>query len=487
MQRKPYHKRKIWKLLELLTSAEQTRLKHWLEAELIDKQLYVKKLASIVLENSDQPLSEEELWEGIYPEKTYDDARLRKLLRDLSSLVEEFIAIESFRADKSAKNLHLLKQLRLRDAQEVFIQFHKKLTRQQHEAPLKDSSYYRQQYEMTNELVTYQLQYAHSIKPLSFEALNNAFDAWWVHEKLALACANDSSSTFFPHSIQNQLLAQSLHMIQNHPYYEEMTLLQIQWKIYNLLQGTAEGTDLEIQEWITKSASDLPTQTQKEIFELLLNYHIRKLNQSGNDEVAYTLYELYEWGILHKLLIDQNQLHWQQYKNIISICIQTHNFPSAKHYLEELKPYLPGGERQEAYIFNRSQYHFAKKEYEEVLSLLRNRKFGKLIYEIPARATLLQAHYERYGPSQDWLVPQITNLIRYIQQQQLSLEYKESYINRFKLFRRLAQPLTVDALQQLKDDIRNTYPVSRPQWLIEKADERLGEFQRYTKKEEWYE
>ncbi len=467
----PAKSRKVWSVLALLNKKEQIRFHNWLRIELAEKQAYVKKLLSIIMEYPDH-VEDEWVWKKLYPSDPYNDGRLRKLYRDLCAYVEEFLAIESFRKDKNQKDVHLLRELREREAHDLFVKQYNKLDKELTRTPLKDAAIFRKKYQTIYEMIQYQLQYEHGIKPISFEELYMSFDAWWVHEKIALACTNETLSALFPQQIDNALLAQAYEMISKRPDFSQMALLQIHWKIHKLFQGTPESEAQEISQWIVKFAKELPLSTKKEIFELLLNYHIRKLNTSGDEDTARIIFKLYQWGINDEFLIAHQKLHWQQYKNIISVCLQTNNYESAWVYLNDLIKYLPAKEKEEAYIYNLSQYHIAMEAYEEVISALGERKFSKLVYEIPARSTLLQAYYELYGPDKEWLIPQLTNLIRYVKQQKLTEKYRQSYLNRFRLFRKLIQAKNEEELISLQQEIHQTKPISRPQWLLQKIQQR---------------
>jgi len=467
----PAKSRKIWRVLALLNKDELIRFNKWLHIELAEKQTYVKKLFSIITELPERA-EDERVWKKLYPNDPYNDARLRKLYRDLCANIEEFLAIESFRKNKDQKDIHLLRELREREAHDLFIKHYNKLDQEFTNAPLKDASIFRKKYQITYEMIQHQLQYQHGIKPISFEDLYMSFDAWWVHEKIALACTHETLSALFPQHIHNALLTQAYEMISKRVDFSQMTLLQIHWKIHELFRGTPESEVQEISQWIVKYAKELPLSTKKEIFELLLNYHIRRLNTSGDEHTAHIIFKLYQWGINDKFLIAQRKLHWQQYKNIISICLQTNNYEAAWVYLNDLIKYLPAKEKEEAYIFNLSQYHIAVEAYEEVISALGERKFSKLVYEIPARSTLLQAYYELYGPDKEWLIPQLTNLIRYVKQQKLTEKYRQSYLNRFRLFRKLVQARNDEELNSLRQEIHQTKPISRPQWLLQKIQQR---------------
>ena len=465
---------KLWTLFHALEEREREHFYRWLEAELSGKARYIRALGKLMLEAGGNQPSKEELWRKLYPDKSFEDGRMRKLMRDLTAYLEEFLAIQAFREDESAKDLYLLKALRSRHLRDVYLKFYRKIKRAHKEAPFRDSGHYRMAYELAYELGVFQLRYEHGIRQLPVEQLTQAFDAWWIHKKLEIACTNVSASAIMgtpPGQIP--LLNQAVEALQDHPEYEQMDLFHLLWSLYRLIQGDPGVHAEEIQDQLLHSSAHVPVQHKREFFALLSNHYIRKLNEAGSGELAHTIFSLYKWAVNEGILLQDNRLHWQQFKNVIAIGLRTRNFETVEKWLESLPDHIESAERRDAYIFNKSQYHLEKGDFQEVLKLLRATRFKKVVYEIPARAALLQAIYELHGPYEDGLLAQLDNLIRYVNAQKLTESYKRSYLNRFRLFRKMLNAHSAEELKLLQQEVNTTRPVSRPEWLIRKIEESL--------------
>ncbi|MEM6634220.1 MAG: hypothetical protein AAF694_31375 [Bacteroidota bacterium] len=474
MENVTYQTPKLYTVFCSLDREEQKHFQRWLKAELQEKDAYVQDLCEELIRLRGKKFSKEKVWRNLYAKKPYDDSRLRKLMGKLATYLEEFLAIQAFREDTSfQKSLYVLQQYRKRNLTSIFNNYYRKLRRKQDRDKYRDSSFYRKEYELALEKAHFQFKYEHGVSQLPVEQLNLAFDAWWIHQKLEFACTNASSAAILGKPAQIQLLHQAEESLQSHPEYRSMRLFHILWELYRLTHNTPGISIAKIQALLFDSSASLSHQHKKEIFALLSNYLIRKLNQAYTSDIADTVFQLHSWALEENIIFQENKLHWQQYKNLISIGLRIHKVDVAEKWLESLQHQLEPHERIEAYSFNRAQVCLEKKEFSEVISILSNCKFSRVLYEIPARAALIQAHFELYSSQDEWLLTQTENLIRYVQSQNLAETYKKSYLNRFRLFKKFLKASSQRELQKLKAEVGTTQPLSRSEWLLSKIDQRM--------------
>ena len=465
---------KLWTVFQSLSAEEQKHFQRWLKAELEEKDAFVQSLCAVLMSYTSKHFSKEKVWEALYPEKAYDDGRLRKLMAKLALYLEEFLAIQGFRKDNPfQKSMYVLQEYRKRNLTKVFNNYYRKLQRKHEKESYKDSFHYRRVYDLALEKAHFQFKYEHGVSQLPVEQLNQAFDAWWIHQKLEFACTNASSVAILGEPAQIQLLHQAEESLRLHPEYANMSLFHILWELYLLSKGTQGLSDEKIQSLLFDSSENLSLIHKKEIFALFSNHLIRQLNQAYSSELADNIFTLYSWALDENILLQEDRLHWQQYKNLISIGLRINKVEVAEKWLESLQHQLEPHERKEAYTFNRVQVCLEKKEFSEVISILSNFKFSRVLYEIPARAALIQAHFELYSTQDEWLLTQTENLIRYVQSQNLAETYKKSYLNRFRLFRKFLRANSKKELLKLEKEVSNTQPLSRSEWLLAKIDQRI--------------
>ena len=463
--------RSLWQLLSALDAGERAHFGRWLAAELADTQQYVQQAYQYLAQQTQAP-APAQLWAALYPDRPLDDARLRKLMRDLSRWLETYLAIEAFRDDAEIRDLYLLRALRRRQQPDLFRRLLRRVQAEQAQRPDRSGAYCRQQFLLATEWQRYQLTYAPQ-EPLDPAPLQASLEGWWLHERLELACLAAARARRLGQSLSaaDPLIAYARSQAQS----RDLPALRLYLAVYDLLSGTApEPEAAAVRQRLQDTAAAIRRGEQRNLLNLLLNYHIGALHAQGQSPHAGEILSLYQWGLETGLILRDGHLASDQYKNIITICLRLRQPEQAWTYLHDLRQYLPPALREEAYLFNLGQYYFAEGRFAEVIATYRDQRFGLPLYDVQARAYLLQAHYEREGPGQEWLISQAESAVRYVRQQALPAAHRRGYGHFFRLLRRLMTAHTAARLHKLQAAVAETQPLPHRSWLATQVGRRLG-------------
>jgi hypothetical protein len=477
-----------WKYLQTLTPPERAQFLRWLEAELGPRQAYLQQLAQLLVAATPPIPTETHFWARLYPDQPYDDGRLRKLLRDLSQQLETYLSIQAFRRDEGALDQFLLRELNRREAPDLFRKALRRIETRLQRLPGHTPDYYRQRYELEVERQHLEVRLGHpavSSSPASstdpFAGLSTpkraalAFDGWWTLEKLHLALVDLNLQHIYGHSPPAFLVTPLLEQLPQLPLYAKDPWFSILHEAYQTLSGEFPKAFDRLMGDLKQHQLSLPDSELRFLHSLLLNHSVRGLNRQGSREMARRIYELYEWAIEAGFILLEGQLPRQHYKNLITISLRIEDFQRAWHYLHMYQPLLPEEVREDAFMFNLANYHYACAEYGKVVQLVSGRRFQRTFEEIHARANMLQAQYE-LEQDREWLVTQLESLIRYVRDRRdLSDLHKKSYLNRLRLFRRLLQANGFEELARLASDIETTEPIDHPDWLRQKVAATLAQ------------
>ncbi len=479
--------RKIWKILSALTVKEAEAFNRWLEAEMAGKQIFLRTLSAILAQNLKQAPSAEQVWDQLYPEKAYDDDRMRKLNGDLTYQLEEFMAIQAFRADRDTRDLFLLREMSSRKRPDVFTKLYRKIHDRLSRRTNKNADYYRMLFEVEEEKqrfdrihrIPYVLPKSstegeQSLKNMSqMQRINYAFDSWWLHEKMEIAPHNMNSMELHQESIESVLLEEVLELIETHPLHSKQPWLTINKQVMLFLQQPESVPVTDIMILLEDRRADLEKKEVHALWGFLINHYARKLNKSGEVDSARHLVSLYEWAIHSELIFVDKYLPIQHYRNIITISLRIPAFDLAYQYLHTFKPLISPEKREDTFIFNLAKYHYAKEEYQSVIDLLSNHKFAHSVDEIDARAFLLQSQYELNTNDTEWLFGQAENLIRYVRNRRaIPKRIKQLYINQYRLFNRVLNANTDNKLARVKLAVQENRAIIQPRWLIKMIDQK---------------
>ena len=483
-------KRKVWHLFSALRPEEVEQFGRWLESELYEKQYYLRRMKDCLTRSYPEAPTDQEMWSFLYPEKSYDDGRLRKLAGDLHSMLEEFLAIEAFRYDKDQKELVLLQELNRRGKSDLFIKRIHKIERELFSRKHRNAEFYRTLFELETEKLRFEIIHRKTFPEIKNEnplfgenisqrqKLNYAFDSWWVHEKMSLAIINSNVSRISGLTIESVLLKELLENLTSFSPFHYQPWLIILHDLHQLINGQ-EAVDLKnLLQLVRQDQDQIPYDDLLMFFSIALNYYIFKLNKSGDRQAAYQIFTLYEWAIGEKLIFASNFLPSVHFKNIVTICLRIEDYDRAWKYLHDFRRLLAPDVADEIGSLMLAQYYIHKNKPADVIKTLSNKKFANVNDEINARSFLLEAYYENDHSDTDWLYDQADQLIRYIRRKdELDRNGKIPYLNRFKLFKRMLNAYTREDLENVGKAIEKADPIDRPDWLLQKISVRLSELQ----------
>ena len=93
------------------------------------------------------------------------------------------------------------------------------------------------------------------------------------------------------------------------------------------------------------------------------------------------------------LLLEKGIMSPWNYKNITAVGLRLEEFGWVQDFLLKFKPHLAPAHRDNAYKYNLAKLHFAKKDYDKVLELLREVEYDDIFYSLDSRSMLLKTYY----------------------------------------------------------------------------------------------
>ena len=304
-------KRVVWKILDSLSEEERLHFLRWLNAELNQTQLYVQKLASILVDSYPTSLSPEDIWPLLYPGHPYDYARFRKISSDLSGRLEDFVAWLSFRRDDLQRKIHTLRFYKSRNEVELFEKYYRKLKRELDRHPFKNALYYQILYELETEYQQVQVRTGQRTSSSFLENISFALDSWWLHQKLQLSLRIKVKSAQERVSIKQFLPENFFEELAANEHFLSQPLLKVYLDAHNILDNTQIPDTESLISFLSEEKNHLTKVELANLYTLMRHYLIRKINSSGDKEFAKQFQGLFEWGIKEK----RNQSLWFPFTN----------------------------------------------------------------------------------------------------------------------------------------------------------------------------
>lgn len=467
--------RKVVKLIRLLDKKERKKCEKWLLAELSAKNVLLKlyqlltKILSRDEENPFAKFEEPKIWGKLISNRPYNDSRFRQMCSQLAALVEEFVAIEAFRRDKHGRNLSLIRELQLREANSLAESSMNKAQKELQNDSIRDQLYFRKKLLLDQEHLQIIYKLSGNIGAKQIKPLTNIIDQWILHEKMYnvhiaknLGVKNDELSL---------LSKVIIEICEKLPLKERLPILNLYISLY-LKLGEDPQKMLEVFTIFKKVKELLSRSNYLNIFILILNFYTRRVNTLGTKEEVSILLELYEWGVEDKTLFNQHYLIASHYKNIIKLCLRLRRIEKAQHYIESLKEFLNEKDREDAYLFMVGLLHFYSEKFGKAVQILGKLSLPLIEDELNRRNYVLQSFYE-LGERVE-LEGNLHALNEFIRSQKnISKYYQNTWYNQVKLFQRLLRVQNIKRLENLLRDIQTTKPLGNPEWLLEKTQQAL--------------
>lgn len=476
--------RKIWKLLKGLPLPALDKLERWLMLELNGKpsrilELYRELKKSLV---KGQVPRWETIWEKIAPEHAGKQVLFRKAATALTQQVLLFMAIERFKNDPNEVAVQSLLALYEHGAPEdVFFQTYRQCLKIWNSKAYKTSMDYRSIYEAERAHNLYLRRSRSKQGQNRYASMTEAFDAWWVHEKIWLASASLSGiqpGQTSPDSFLLESVLNDLPSLKRHETYGELMILQRLWELLSGKKGDIES----LKNAIRSQVSIIPPNTLRDFFGLVLIYFIRQYNYRADLPVVKRLLEVYDWGLEDELVFYNGELQLVHFVNLIIMGIQLNDLDRVDRYMSAFTPLLPESGKQATLLYTSGWVAFAKGDFEEVIQLFHSAQFDSTIQTIAARIKYYQAYYERarlkglWPTERNWIIRQLDALrIAIRKHPKLLKRRRTTFLSDVQLTRRMIAATTSNQLRLLMKKVQEVETLGIGVWLEKKIRERMEE------------
>ncbi len=455
-------------LLQLIERFDRPMLRQaqqWLDAPLHNTRQDVAKGFAFIttqLSKKNDGLTKERLFTHCYPGKPFSETQVNHLMSWILEALRRFLAFQEWQADTVAQSLayaHAVRKLHLDEAFEKAIE---KAYSSLDTLPYRDGRYHQTRLLLLRE----QLEHAslhRRVPMLSLDEMAYHANTAFRLDQLRLQCA--------------QTVAQQVARSTENKSFEQTSAAQVH--LYEHILAALKDLSNEVafeqarallaQNWQCFRASE-----RREIYLLAINYCIRKIN-SGQRDYMRSVFDLYREGLENRALFEYGAVSRFTYKNTVTSGLNRGEFDWVRQFIEEYRQYLPARERYDAYSYNLAVWHFWRKEYDPVLTLLRSTDFADVHTNLDARTLVLKVFFEK--SFWEALSAHLESFMIFLRRQKSIGYQSEHYSNLIKLTKKLlrlrTQPMTKIALSKaqanLVEEIEKTQLLAEREWLKQRA------------------
>lgn len=459
---------KLYQLYQTLDKKALKKLKKWVSSPMHNEHVFVAQLFVFLNTRSSYTsttLSKERAWKYLYPNRKYNDLRMRHIMSNAYNVLVSFVRYNLLENTVSFQEKIFASYL-----------FEQKLEKQAHKelASAADSlkkettneSYYYYQYEL-EVLKLEEIGKINRTNDLNIIPIIDHARLFFMITTLRYACTAMEHQNLRNVAYEIPLLDSILEEVKNKGY-EDYPLLKIYYYGYLTLKKPEEVSYFfALKNYLNDNR--LTAEEQKATLLMCINYMLKKIN-TGKVEYARETFELYQYGINTQCLLEGEgmMLSAFAYKNIVTLGLNLKEYDWIETFIDNYSQYLPKERRETYKHFNTAKLAFDKGDFVKAMDLLLQVEYDELLLNIDSKVILLKIYYQENELA---ALEALLDSFRMFLHRQKGLAYiKTNYVNLILFIKKLLIITDKQAIKKLKEEINDTKQLAERKWLLEQLE-----------------
>ncbi len=460
-------------VLRLFSSAQLHAFHQYINCKLFNNSQILCKLFEAFVDIKlyrikSKGIDPEKLWKSAVGNKQFNDVKFRRIISDLSALIEAFLAFEKYQNNPLETENNTMLAYYEMGLDKYFTQAERLAQEIIEKHPLRNDEFYLNLYRFKFLSNSFQIKQLHRKSTIEYAEADESLNTFYIINKLKMYCEMLNSQSVINVQYKLSQIDEIIKLVEEKSYLNIPAI-----HIYYLIAKTFLNTDkpyfYELKTVLQKNIRLFSLSEGKVFYSYLFNYCIRKINK-GDLIFLTELFGLYQITLENKLIFEDGWLSPWDYKNMVVTALRLKEFEWTENFINNYKNTLPIKHRINAYTYNYSRLLFEKREYKNVLTMLQGVEFDDIFYSLDARALLIKTYYEM----QDWITIDyvFNSFSQFLRRDKFIAENHRTNYSNFIKFTRLFCKLQLDKSKitdQILKDLYETPQIADKNWLLEKA------------------
>lgn len=475
--------RKLLDLLETFSKYDLNRFSKYLQSPFFNENEELVKLFDLLdnylrlplplKEEAKTGLAKEKVWQKLFREKKFNDAHLRRLCSELTKQAYGFLTVWNYKSDVLKESTDLLSTLNDLKLEKHFGSTLRQVKQLKEKLPRRDASFHYQQY-LIEHLSHLHLELTGK-QGVNFENLEQAdfhLDCFYFTQKLKHFCdaldhknrlSQQATITMFPDFLEFLSEHNFLSVPSVHAYYLVAQML---------LQPEEESYFYQLKKLLREKAVCFTQSELNYLYIYLKNYCINTKINNGRSAYFNELFEIFITLLEQGIIIVNEKLDPQDYKNIITVGLYVKAFDWVKTFIRKYTDYLPPSNQENALNYNLAKVYFHEERYDKVIEQLREVEYKNLVYALGSKLMLLRTYFElKEYLALDSLIDSFRIYLR--RNTTISRDIKQQYLNVLRFVKKMSNLDVYDMamVQKVKKQIVACENLAAKTWLLDKIEE----------------
>lgn len=470
---------KLLRLFKLLNKVETRRFKKLLQSPFFTTNSHLLKLYDYLIKYypdfAHPKLTKALIFTYLFPNRAYNDNKLRMLLREFTRLLEDFLVIKEVRENEFERKKRLVNAYGQRNEMDLFEQGTFRLLEEMKAISIKDKNHFFEQQQLIQNLVY------HPATPKTTSMINMQTDMmeylemhYWSN-KTWLSCNLLSTKQFYNIDLQDFEF-----QLENIPakYLLENASLSTFYQAFQFLKFPTDEGYFQFKTTYLINIEKLDAFGKIDIYGYLLNYAVRRHNQGNLD----FLKEIFDWnniGLKYKLLVKGGRMDKAVFKNCCLTAIRLTAFDWVEKFIIEYQESLHENEKQDTIILCQANVYFYKKNYALLIETILNYRFPQFRDNVGVKSLLYRSYFELFLTNASYLevfVAYSHAFEKYLRRNEFSTKnITQEHLKFIAILRKVAKLIhekkwNTENQEKLKETILEE-KIALKQWLLERISQ----------------
>lgn len=460
---------RLFQVFSRLSPLERKHLDQWLQSPFFCRKEPPRALWGY-LQNATKggKLDQEAAFQAVFGSKKRFAAQpLRQAMSDLLAQIEHFLVYREAFQHQGDYTVRLAAAYRKRGLEKHFRQSLQAARAKWAAQPFRHSEYHDAQAAIEYELYQ-RLSAERRTEKLNWQSVSDQTDAAFIARKLRLVCFALSHQTVFKTEYNYGLLDAVLAHVSQSDALRALPAVGLYFYCYQFLTDPEAETHFNrFKRQFFAQLDQLPTEEQRNLHLLALNFCIRKINQLEQAYFREAL-DLYQLALQTGILLENGRLSPFAYNNIVAIALKVNETDWAEKFAHEQAPFLEKKLRDANYHLNLARVEYRRQNMKAALLHLQEADYKDLINNLIAKTLQLKIYFET--GEFDALEAHLQNMQTFIRRQKGIGYHKTNYLNIVKYTRRLMQlPNSRKSREALRAQVAMEETLTEKEWLLEMA------------------
>jgi hypothetical protein len=475
----------LFQTLGTLTPLERKHLGQWLRSEFFNRRTEPVQLFEYLCEcldarrEPDRDTVQARLFGGenarpyrrkvVAPDEApaATEQAIRLVMSELLGQVEHFLVYRESFAETANFGIRLAAAYRRRGLDKHFNQSLQTARTAWNRQPHRHTEYFDAQVAIEYERYQH-LSAGRRTEALNLQELSDHTDTAYIARKLQQACFALTHQAVYRADYDFGLLPSVLSHVGASERLLGIPAVGLYYYCYHFLSNPDEEAHFSTFKLaLFTHTHQLPTEEQRNLHLLAINYCIKKINQLRTLYFREAL-DLYQSALRSGLLLENGVLSHFAFNNIVAIALQVDETDWAEQFIHEHSPNLEKKHREATFHLNLARVEYVRRRLREALLHLQQADYKDLINNLIAKTLQLKIYYET--GEFDALDAHLQSMQAFIRRQRVIGYHKTNYLNIIKYTRRLARhnPNSRSERAELRQQIEQEAPLTEKEWLLER-------------------